>query len=217
MTGLWMARAVLAAAVCAGSPAFAQSPQPPATPPQSNTGPVQPGSIRITTQPPDPKEWVSRPEPANRRVTYQCKPLACADSSRVTITNAQSPTRHPNPQALEKFAKVDLPKQIAAANAARGVLSDGNEKIETLASNVTTFKGYPAVLNETKMSRGSTATYAVSGIIFAGPAMISVESVSPDRTMAMKSLDDFIRLMVIVEGPPRGTPGTAPVGGMQSL
>ena len=52
----------------------------------------------------------------------------------VSFIFSKSPTRHPDPEALEKFAKVDLPKSIRAAGAAREVLSDGAEKIETLVS-----------------------------------------------------------------------------------
>ena len=66
----------------------------------------------------------------------------------------EKPDLHPDPKALEKFAKDDLPKSIRAAGAAREVMSDGTDKIETLASETATLKGYPSVVNESKISRG---------------------------------------------------------------
>jgi hypothetical protein len=103
---------------------------------------------------------------------------------------------------LEKFAKEDLPKSIRAAGAARAVLSDGTEKIETLASNTATLKGYPSVLNESKFSRGKSEAYVQTAIIFAGPVMIRVQSSSPDRSLSQKALNEFIDVMQIEEGPP---------------
>ncbi len=163
--------------------------------------PVKPGGVRVTTLPPEPDKWdVQRSANGLQRV-FKCKPLACADTESVTFVFSKSPTRHPDPQALEKFAKVDLPKRIRAIDAAREVLSDGAEKFETVSSKTATVKGYPAVVNESKLTRGNAAAYVEITIIFAGPAMIRIQSVSPNRELAQKSLAAFIEAMRIEEGP----------------
>ena len=131
-----------------------------------------------------------------------------------------NPTRHPDPQALEKFAKVELPKSMRALDAAREILSDGAEKIETVSSKTATLKGYPAVVSETKFSKGKTATYLDSAIVFAGPVMIRVFSTSQNRDWAKKTLDQFVEVMNIEEGPPlqpgTETPPGAKPGGPQN-
>ena len=124
---------------------------------------------------------------------------------------SKSPTtRTPNPEALEKFAKIDLPKSIRAAGAAREVLSDGTEKIETLVSKTATLKGYPSVINESKLSRGQASSFIQTAIIFAGPIMIRIQSSSPSQELAKKALNEFIEVMQIEEGPPLPPPRSKP-------
>jgi hypothetical protein len=118
------------------------------------------------------------------------------------LSAGRSPTRNPDPQALEKLAKVDLPKAARAASAAREIMSDGAEKVETIVSETAQFHGYPSVVNETKYSRPNATTYKGTVIIFAGPAMIRVEATSPDQALMKKSLEDFIRVMEFEQGPP---------------
>jgi hypothetical protein len=163
--------------------------------------PIKPGDVRITTKAPDADKWDGQKSANGLVRTFKCKPLACADTETITFVFSKSPTRHPDPQALEKLAKIDLPKSIRAADAAREVMSDGAEKIETLSSKTATLKNYPAVVNESKLSRGKQVAYIEVAIIFAGPAMIRVQSVSPNRDLAQKSLNEFIGVMGIEEGP----------------
>jgi hypothetical protein len=175
--------------------------------------PIKPGGVRITTKAPEPDEWDGQRSANGMVRVFKCKPLACPDAATVTITFLKSPTRHPDPQALEKFAKVELPKSMRALDAAREILTDGAEKIETMSSKTATLKGYPAVVSETKFSKGKTATYLDSAIVFAGPVMIRVFSTSQNRDWAKKTLDQFVEVMNIEEGPPL-PPGTeTPPGG----
>ena len=117
--------------------------------------PVKPGSIRVTTKAPEPDKW-------NAADATPTAPSACSSASRWPApirrpsrsSFQKSPTLHPDPKALEKFAKEDLPKSIRAASASREVLSDGAEKIETLTSETATLKGYPSVVNESKFLKG---------------------------------------------------------------
>jgi hypothetical protein len=171
------------------------------------TQPSQSGNIQLKIKPPEPGKWNVSRDPKRAHTVYSCKTLACPDLIRVTIAASRSPTQKPDPQALEKLAKVDLPKATRAANAAREIMSDGAETIETLLSETTSFHGYPAVVNETKYARGKAVVYKKITIIFAGLAMIRIEAVSPNQALAQKSLGEFIGGMEFQEGPP--APGKA--------
>jgi hypothetical protein len=171
-------------------------------PPAASPAPVKPGAVRITTKAPDPERWDSQKNAAGTLRIFKCKPLACSDAEAITITFAKSPTRHPDPQALDKLAKVDLPKSIRAADAAREVMSDGDAKVDTLMSKTTTLKTYPAVVNESRFTQGKKAVYFNTALIFAGPVMIRLQSISQNRDLAQKTLNDFVEVMKIEEGPP---------------
>jgi hypothetical protein len=164
--------------------------------------PAIPGGMRITTKSPDLDKWDSQSNANGTRRIFKCKPLACAAPQTVSFIFTKSPTKNPNPEALEKFAKIDLPKSIRAAGAAREVLSDGTEKIETLMSKTSTLKGYPSVVNESKFSPAQgSPSFIETAIIFAGPIMIRIQSSSTNQELALKALDQFIDVMHIEEGP----------------
>lgn len=182
---------VLLMGLMTGAPA-----QTPPGAPKQQSGPIAPGGVRITARNPLQGNWVCSGQACT------CKPLACAAASRVSYSSAPTPARNPNPQALEKFAKIEMPKRIRAANAAQGVLSDGKDKFEVLTSNVAKHHGYPSVLSETKAIKGTSTIFITSALIFAGPVLLTVTSISTDRGVAMSSLNEFIRAMTIEEGPP---------------
>jgi hypothetical protein len=217
---VWPGAPLLAQAPNAPAPPAANAPaapapeNPSAQPPGADQSPLKPGSVRVTTRAPEPEKWLTQNDVKNKRRLFRCKPLACADKVAVLIAVSNSPTRHPNPQALEKFAKIDLPKSIRAGNAAREIMSDGTDKVETLVSETANLKGYPAVSNETKYIRGSTAVYAITAIIFAGPVMVNVRATSPDLAVAQQYLKAFLDATDIKEGPPLppGAPAPVPAG-----
>ena len=179
--------------------------------------PIKPGAVRITTRAPDADKWMAVRSANGTQRVFKCKPLACPDAEVITFTFSKSPTRHPDPKALEKFAKVDLPKSIRALDAAREILSDGAEHVETVSSKTATLKNYPAVVNETKFTRGKTTAFAEIAIIFAGPAMIRVTSSSQNRDLAQKTLNQFIGVMRIEEGPSPTVPAKPLPSGAQEL
>src|ERR1700722_12563820 len=78
-------------------PAFAQAPV------DDLTKPIKPGAVRVTTKAPEPDKWLGQRSPNGMVRSFKCKELACPDATTVTISFAKSPTRHPDPQALEKF------------------------------------------------------------------------------------------------------------------
>jgi hypothetical protein len=172
--------------------------------------PLKPGGMRVTTRAPESDKWNALKSANGSQRIFKCKPLACPDPQTVSFTFAKSPVGKPDPKALEKFAKVDLPKSIRAAGAAREVLSDGAEKIETLVSETATLKGYPSVLNESKLSRGKSTAYLEIAIIFAGPLLIRVQSSSSNQQLAKKALSQFIEVMRIEEGPALGPTPSKP-------
>jgi hypothetical protein len=195
--------AAICALMCVPAPSFGQAVG------DDASKAIKPGSVRVTTRAPEPDKWDAQRSANGLLRTFKCKPLACSDTEIVSFIFSKSPTRHPDPQALEKFAKVDFPKSMRAVGAVREILTDGAEKIETVSSKTATLKGYPAVINESKFSKGKSSTYLSIAIIFAGPAMIRVQSASPSRELAQKSLNQFVEAMQIVEGPPP-QPGSEP-------
>jgi hypothetical protein len=170
--------------------------------PGANPAPIRPGATRVTTPLPDPDKWESQKTATTAQRLFKCKPLACSDAETVTMVFSRSPTRHPDPQALDKLAKIDLPKSIRAADAAHEILTDGADKVDTLTSKTTTLKTYPAVLNESKFTRANVPIYLDTALIFAGPVLIRIQSVSKNRDLAQKSLNAFVDVMKIEEGPP---------------
>jgi hypothetical protein len=176
--------------------------------------PLKPGGMRITTAAPEPDKWDGQKSADGMKRLFQCKPVACSDSETVAIGFSKSPTRHPDPQALDQLAKVDLPKSIQAAhaaNAAHQAPANGADNVDTLSSKPAVLKAYPAVINESKFTRAELVTYVDTALIFAGPVMIRVESASQNRDLAQKSLNDFVEVMKIEEGPP--LPSGAPEPG----
>jgi hypothetical protein len=182
-------------------------------------GPVPPGGVRIITRVPETGKWDAS-SGANGTRVFLCKALACPDREIVTITISKTLARHPDPKALEKYAKIDLPKQQRAAAAAAQVLSDDKITYETIASKTAKLKGYPAIINESKIVTAKATTYLHVAIIFSGPVMVRVSSRSVNRELARKSLHEFVEAMAIVEGPARrhqGPVGPAGAGTSRSL
>jgi hypothetical protein len=96
-------------------------------------------------------------------------------------------------------------------------MADGDAKLETLSAKTATLKGYPAVVNETKLTQGKVFIYLDTTIIFAGPIMIRLQSVSKNRTLAQKSLNEFVEVMKIEEGPPGSPSLPTPTGKTEEL
>jgi hypothetical protein len=173
-------------------------PASPAPPPQT---PVKPGGIRITQRPPDATNWiVTRVNP--NKVTYTCRPLACAAHTIVNVTTAPTAVRNINAAALERFAKVDFPKQLKAMNAAAAVLAGNGATIETLVAKPATILGRSAVVNESKYTSGRKVVFISTTLLFAGPVMLTVQSLSGDRAAAVQYLNDTIAQLKLEDGPP---------------
>jgi hypothetical protein len=198
-----MTRRSILAAACFVALTFAPLALPDAASAQTpeSTEPLKPGAFRLKVRPPEPAKWNVQRDSKTARTLYTCKPLACPDNLRVSVSATRSPTRAPNQEALEKLATVDLPKAARAANAAREIISDGAEKVETVVSETAKYHGYPAVNNLTKYSKADSVVFRGTALIFAGPAMIRVEVTSPVEGLVKESLAGFIAGMQFEEGP----------------
>jgi hypothetical protein len=164
-------------------------------------------TVRVTTSAPDPSKWTAESAINGMTRVFKCKPHACADPITVSFTFQNGSPNPPSAKALEKFAAVDLPKTIRAAAAARSVMTDRVDMIETLSSTTATLKNYPSALNETKFTHARVSTfYLETGVIFVSPLIIRVESSSRNRNLARKSLAEFIETMQIVVKSAPGTP-----------
>jgi hypothetical protein len=180
-------------ALSLGSPALAQTP--------GNAEPLKPGAFRLKVRPPEPGKWNVQRDAKTTRTFYTCKPLACTDALRVSVSAARSPMQTPKPEDLERLASIDLPKAAHAASAAREVSPDGVEKIETVVSETAKYHGYPAVSNLTKYSKADAVVFKATALIFAGPAMIRIEATSTVETLVKETMAGFIAGMQFEEGP----------------
>jgi hypothetical protein len=63
-------------------------------------------------------------------------------------------------------------------------------------------KIYPAVVNESRFTQAKAVVYINTALIFAGSVMIRIQSASQNRDLAQKTLNEFVDIMKIEEGPP---------------
>lgn len=191
----------------------------------ASPAPIAPGGIRITIR--APEDWVKArtANPAQR--VFACKPLACYNPATVLIVSAPTLARHPDPRALEVLAQTTLPKVVIAQSASQMILSDGKVETKILSSKVTKLASYPAILIETSLTGLPKPQFGVSGMIFAGPIMLTVTSRSTVLAEAEDHLNLFVSMMSFIEGPkpqndvaapqPVPNPVSDPIGQHQNL
>ena len=150
-------------------------------------------SVSVSTRAPDASKWQSTVLDNGAKRIFKCKPLACLVPETVTFTFEKGSLTPPKPDSLQKFATVDLPAKIRAS------VTDPTEQVDNLFAAVTKVKSYPAVLNETRLSRAAKTAYIETAIVFTGPAIIKVESASTNQKLAKESLSQFLDAMEIKE------------------
>lgn len=166
-----------------------------------------PAGTQVSVRSPDPTKWVSRR--VGTIMVWSCRPLACADTrTGVGVSITRASTRNPDPEALRKLARI-LPAQTNAQNAVLEIASDGQEKMESLSSRVTTLRGYPAIVTETKRSGRGKPNFDATAYVFVGLAQVRISSISLDRQVSKRHLDDFVTAMQIDDRPP-GVPAEEP-------
>jgi len=157
-----------------------------------------PGTTSVTIRNPDPAKWAGRNNFFGRSTgEFVCRPLACSDPAKVTATISNSPTRSPDPQALEKLAS-KIPESLARANqdpAAAG------RKLERISSGTATLRGYPAIVQELRVVGEKGPAYLSKATMFVKSAMVSISSFSPSHDLARRNRDLFIKAMNVTDTP----------------
>jgi hypothetical protein len=92
-------------------------------------GPEHPGT-RVRYKSPDPQKWIGSQSFGDRRATFRCRPLACPELSIVSIRTSASPTRSPDPQALQKFAQESAEREMTTAEQAS---AEGGNRVRDLS------------------------------------------------------------------------------------
>ena len=172
-------------------------------------GPEHPGT-RVTFKSPDPQKWIGTRAMGERRSIFRCRPLACPENSIVTVRTAASPTRSPDPIALQKFAQEDAQRQMAqteqASTEAVGRLRD----LTLVSTKVVKMKEFPTVHWEYRaIGTNDKPIFIVRDMVFAGNTMIDVISTSLGVEVARRNSNDFVGVLEIEDFAPPA-PGTAP-------
>jgi hypothetical protein len=171
-------------------------------------GPEHPGT-KVTYKSPDPQKWIGTRAMGERRSIFRCRPLACPENSIVSIRTAASPTRSPDPIALQKYAQEDAARQMAqteqASTEAVGRLRD----LTLLSSRVVKMKEFPAVHWEYRATGANDKPiYIVRDMVFAGNTMIDVISTSLGGEVARRNGSDFVGVLEIEDFAPPGQRST---------
>jgi hypothetical protein len=170
---------------------------------------------RVRYKSPDPQKWLgTRASFGERRSIFRCRPLACAENSVVTIRSAPSPTRSPDPQALQKFAQENAEREVAQAEQASA--EAGNNKLRDFAiltaPKVVNAREFPAIHSEFRAIDSKDKTvYIIRKLVFAGNTMIDVMSLSLGLEVARRNNADFVAALEIEDfAPPAVSAAVAP-------
>jgi hypothetical protein len=165
-------------------------------------GPENPGT-KVRGKVPDPQKWVGGQNFGDKRWVYRCRPLACPELSMVSIRTSQSPTRSPDPQALQKFAQENAEREMTQAEQAAGDGTNRVRGLSLLSSRVANVKDYPAVHWEYRGTSADNKTlYIVRKMVFAGNSVIDIISSSLGLEVARRNSADFIGVMEIEDYAP---------------
>jgi hypothetical protein len=162
-------------------------------------------TIRIRNA--DPAKWdmaLVRPNSAaapnqGAALAFRCKPLACAAPSIVLVESARSPTRSPEPKALEQAARL-MNAQAQSENIMLATASEGQRKIDALGAGVTRLRGFPAIVAERRVTNiNGKPTFQARADVFVGAALVRVVSVSEDRALAKRNMNTFVEAVQIAD------------------
>jgi hypothetical protein len=172
-------------------------------------GPEHPGT-RVTSRSPDPQKWIGSRAAGERRSIFRCRPLACPENSVVTVRTAASPTRSPDPVALQKFAQEDAQRQMQQTEQASSEAVGRLRDLTLLSTRVAKMKDFPSVHWEYRaIGAGDKTVYIVRDMVFAGNTMIDVISTSLGVEVARRNSADFVGVLEVEDFAPP-PPGTAP-------
>jgi hypothetical protein len=168
-------------------------------------GPEHPGT-QIRYRPPDPQKWVGNRVFGERRSIYRCRPLACPENSVVSIRMSNSPTRSPDPIALQKYAQEDAKREMALAEQASAEAVGRLRDVALLSSRVAPMKNFPAIHWEYRGNLNDKTLYISRDLVFAGNTLVDVISTSLAIEVARRNGSDFVNVMEIDDFPPQAAP-----------
>jgi hypothetical protein len=163
-------------------------------------GPDHPGT-RVTYKSPDQQKWVGERKISGLSV-FRCRPLACPEKSLVSIRVSQSPTRSPDVQALQRYAKEEADRQKVATEQAFSDSGGRLQDLTLLSSRVATDKGFPAVVWDYRGIIQDKPLYFVREMVFAGNSLIAVTSLSPSLEVAKRNSSDFVAMIKVEDFAP---------------
>jgi len=165
-------------------------------------GPEHPGT-RVRYKSPDPQKWIGNQAFGDRRATFRCRPLACPELSIVSIRTGPSPTRSPDPQALQKFAQESAQFEMTKAGEASAEGGNRVRDLSLLSTRVANVKNFPTVHWEYQgLSTDNKTVYIVRKMVFAGNSVIDVISSSLGLEVARRNSNDFVAMLEIEDFAP---------------
>lgn len=165
-------------------------------------GPEHPGT-RVRYKSPDPQKWIGNQAFGDRRATFRCRPLACPELSIVSIRTGPSPTRSPDPQALQKFAQESAQFEMTKAGEASAEGGNRVRDLSLLSTRVANVKNFPTVHWEYQgVSSDNKTVYIVRKMVFAGNSVIDVISSSLGLEVARRNSNDFVAVLEIEDFAP---------------
>jgi hypothetical protein len=165
-------------------------------------GPERPGT-RVRYKSPDPQKWIGNPVFGDRRAIFRCRPLACPELSVVSVRTAASPTRSPDPQALQKFAQESAAQEVAKAEEASAEGGNRVRDVKVLSTRVASVKNFPTVHWEYQgLSTDNKTVFMVRKMVFAGNSVIDVISSSLGLEVARRNSNDFVAVLEIEDFAP---------------
>ena len=165
-------------------------------------GPDHPGT-RVRYKLPDPQKWMGNQVFGDRRAIFRCRPLACPEMSVVSVRTAASPTRSPDPQALQKFAQESAAREVTSAEEASAEGGNRVRNVSVISTRVVSVKNFPTVHWEYQgVSSDNKTVYMVRKMVFAGNTVIDVISMSLGLEVARRNSNDFIAVLEIEDFAP---------------
>jgi hypothetical protein len=165
-------------------------------------GPDHPGT-RVRYKSPDTQKWIGTQAFGERRAIFRCRPLACPELSVVSVRTAASPTRSPDPQALQKFAQESAAHEVKRAEEASAEGGNRVRDVLVLSTRVANVKNFPTVHWEYQgLSTDNKTIYMVRKMVFAGNTVIDVISSSLGLEVARRNSNDFVAVLEIEDFAP---------------
>ena len=173
-------------------------------------GPEHPGT-RVRYKSPDPQKRIGNQAFGDRRATFRCRPLACPELSIVSVRTGPSPTRSPDPQALQKFAQESAQFEMTKAGEASAEGGNRVRDLSLLSTRVANVKNFPTVHWEYQgVSTDNKTVYIVRKMVFAGNSVIDVISSSLGLEVARRNSNDFVAMLEIEDFAPPAVAAARP-------